>query len=291
MRSRVHWTTTSLLWCCALRKRTAEVVVPLSPRIRLIDAEEVAPGVTKVNLRGRLDATGVLSVKTTFGQLAEAQEQLIVDLSRVSFIASTGLRTLIAGARSIAARGGRMVFLQPEPSVESVLISSGTDQVIPVFQTLSDAIVAVCQGEADDEDFPSRALSFSLEIPRSEEGIARLASWVDEVAILVNLSQRTEYALRLCLEEAVTNIVMRGQPEPGVAAELIVLRLVADRDRISVTIQDQCAAYNPLAQPPERGPAEAGEGGLGIGLMRQHARDVSWSRIGQWNRLALSIPR
>jgi anti-anti-sigma factor len=265
--------------------------VPISPRILLIDAEEAAPGVTKVNLRGRLDATGVQSVGATFARLAQTQEQLIVDLSRVSFIASTGLRTLISGARALAARGGRMVFLHPEPAVEGVLIKSGTDQVIPVFHTLADAICAVCAGDGDDDALSGRALSFALEIDRTQHGVARVGAWVDELAILLNLNQRTEYALRLCLEEAVTNVVMRATPPPGVPADRVELRLVADRERLSLTVQDQCAPYNPLLPPPERPAGEVSEGGLGIGLMRQHARDVAWSRVGQWNRLALSIVR
>lgn len=262
----------------------------LSPRIRLIDAEEVAPGVTKVNLRGRLDATGVLAVEHTFAQLAGTQQQLIVDLSRVSFIASTGLRTLIAGAKEIARRGGRMVLLQPDPPVEAVLISSGTDHVIPVFGTLADAICEVCRGAPDDELPLARSSSFSLEIERSDKGVARLASWVDELAILLNLSQRTEYSLRLCLEEAVTNIVLRALPVPGVDGGQVALRLVSEPDRLTVAIQDRCAAFDPLSQPPERA-SPTGEGGLGIDLMRQHARDVAWSRVGSANRLVLTIAR
>ncbi len=263
-----------------------------SPRILLIDTEEVAPDVTKVNLRGRLDATGVHAVQGTFGRLAQSQEQLIVDLSRVSFIASTGLRTLIAGAHSISGRGGRMVCLHPEPSVEAVLISSGADQVIPVFQNLSEAICAVCMGEIDEEELPRQSLSFSLETERTLHGVSRVGAWVDELAILLNLSQRTEYALRLCLEEATTNIVMRATPEAGVDGERIGLRLVSDGDQLSVTIQDQCAPYNPLLEPPERAaPGSRAEGGLGINLMRQHARNLAWSRVGQSNRLALTIPR
>ncbi len=70
-----------------------------SQRILLIDTEEIIPGITKLNLRGRLDAPGAQIIDTTFAAMAGAQERLIVDLSRVSFIASAGLRTLIAGAR------------------------------------------------------------------------------------------------------------------------------------------------------------------------------------------------
>lgn len=259
------------------------------PRL-LIDSEEVAPEVTKVNLRGRLDANAVQTISATFDRVARSQAQLIVDLSRVTFIASTGLRTLISAARALAARKGRMVFLGPEPSVEAVLITSGTDAVVPIYQDLMEAICAVSLSGDDDDELPGTSLPFSLEVDRSMRGVARVGAWVDELAILLNLSQRTEYALRLCLEEAVTNIVTHAQPVTGVDPSRIGLRLIAERKQLWVTVQDQCEEYNPLQNVGVVQEA-SGEGGLGIGLLRQHARDVAWSRVGSANRLMLTIPR
>jgi anti-sigma B factor antagonist len=266
---------------------------PLStgPRL-LIDTEEVAPGVTKVNLRGRLDANGVQTISATFDRVARTQAQLIVDLSRVSFIASTGLRTLIGAARSVASRQGRMVFLGPEASVESVLITSGTDAVVPIFQDLTEAIFAVSIDGVDTDDLPATSLAFSLQVDRSMRGVARVGAWVDELAILLNLSHRAEYALRLCLEEAVTNIVTHAKPVPGVDAEKVGLRLIAEPGQLCMTLQDQCEEYNPLRSGDVGATQDvSGEGGLGIGLLRQHARDVTWSRVGPINRLMLTIPR
>jgi len=262
-----------------------------SPRL-LIDAEDVAPGVTKLNLRGRLDANAIQSISPVFDRMARTQAQLIVDLSRVTFIASTGLRTLISAARSVASRGGSMVFLGPEPSVESVLITSGADVVVPICRDLPSAICAVSTGADDEDDRPATSLPFSLQVDRSMRGVARVSAWVDELAILLNLSQRTEYALRLSLEEAVTNIVTHARPLPGVDAEHVSLRLIAEPARLSVTVQDQCEEYNPLQVADMDVPADpTGEGGLGISLLRQHARDVTWSRVGPVNRLMLTIPR
>ncbi len=263
----------------------------IGPRL-LIDTEEVAPGVTKVNLRGRLDANGVQTISTTFDRVARTQSQLIVDLSRVSFIASTGLRTLISAARAVASRDGRMVFLGPEASVESVLITSGTSVVIPIFHDLVEAICGVSVGGLDDDDLPTSSLPFSLQVDRSMRGVARVGAWVDELAILLNLSHRSEYALRLCLEEAITNIVTHGRPLPGVDGERVGLRLIAEPNQLCLTLQDQCEGYNPLQTGMLSASLDVtGEGGLGIGLLRQHARDVTWSRVGQANRLMLTIPR
>ena len=262
-----------------------------APRILLIDTEAVVRGVIKVNLRGRLDVSGAQSIDATFSRLAGARQRLIVDLSRVSFIASAGLRTLILASRRIAADDGRMVFLLPDPSVESVLIASGIDRIVPVCRTVPDAVQAVSLGDGDDDPFPDKPLVFTLQVARTPQGLRRIGAWVDELGILTNLSARCEYALRLCLEEAVSAIIAHALPMPGANADLVSLRLIADPNQLAITIQDQCASFNPLAIDEADEPAPATEGALGIQLLRQHARDLAWSRVGLTNRLAMTIPR
>jgi anti-anti-sigma factor len=268
-----------------------------SQRVLLIDTEEIVPGVTKLNLRGRLDAPAAQIIDHTFAKMAGAQERLIVDLSRVTFIASAGLRTLISGARGLIARQGRMVCLDPDPLVEQVLVRSGVDRLIPVCRELAEAVRVVSvgggTGRGDPEDEP---LPFDLTVDRTMAGIRRAGAWVDELAILLTLSGETEYALRLCLEEAVTNIVNHAMPESGPAdnaPDSVVFRLLADSGKLRVTIEDRCGSFNPLATPLPRpdDPAPEGEGGLGITLLRRHADEVNWERDGAINRLSITLPR
>jgi anti-anti-sigma factor len=108
-----------------------------------LETEEVAPGVTKANLTGRLDIGGSLEIDLAFSALASSQRALIVDLSQVDFIASLGLRMLIVGARTVQRKGGRMILLRPPIAVEAVLVSSGTDNVVPILRNLDEAIHAV----------------------------------------------------------------------------------------------------------------------------------------------------
>jgi anti-sigma B factor antagonist len=266
-----------------------------SQRILLIDTEEIISGITKLNLRGRLDAPGAQIIDNAFAAMAGAQERLIVDLSRVSFIASAGLRTLIAGARGLIARQGRMVCLDPDPLVEQVLLRSGVDRLIPVCRELSEAVRIVSvgggAGRGDPEDEP---LPFDLEVDRTMNGVRRVGAWVDELAILLNLSGETEYALRLCLEEAVTNIVNHATPASLEGQrDSVALHLVANAATLRMTIEDHCGSFNPLSTPLPRpdDPAPEGEGGLGITLLRRHADQVSWVRDGTINRLSIVLPR
>ena len=108
-----------------------------------MEIEEVAPGVVKANLFGRLDIGGSAEIDLAFNALVASQRALIVDLSRVDFIASMGLRLLIVAGRTMMHNGARIVLLAPPIAVEAVLISSGTDNVVPIWRRLDDAIRAV----------------------------------------------------------------------------------------------------------------------------------------------------
>jgi anti-anti-sigma factor len=108
-----------------------------------LETEEIAPGVTKVNLTGRLDIGGSQEIEAQFNALASAQRAIIVDLTQVDFVSSLGLRLLIVGARTVRRLGGRMILFRPLIAVEAVLISSGTDNVVPILRNLDEAIHAV----------------------------------------------------------------------------------------------------------------------------------------------------
>jgi anti-anti-sigma factor len=108
-----------------------------------LETEEVAPGVTKANLTGRLDIGGSQEIDLAFSALTGAHRAVIVDLSQVDFVASLGLRLLIVGARTVQRKGGRMVLFRPPIEVEAVLVSSGTDNVVPILRNLDEAIHAV----------------------------------------------------------------------------------------------------------------------------------------------------
>jgi anti-anti-sigma factor len=108
-----------------------------------LETEDVAPGVTKASLTGRLDIEGARQIDLHFNVLAGSRRALIVDLAAVTFVASMGLRTLMLGFKAIASKSGKAVILSPTPEVQDVLVSSGIDTLAPIVFSLPDAITAV----------------------------------------------------------------------------------------------------------------------------------------------------
>lgn len=108
-----------------------------------IATEELPDGITKVILDGSLGIEGAAAVDLKMNVIAGTSKAVLVDLQKVSFIGSMGLRALVAPARAIKNRGGKIVLFGPNESVEKVLKSSGIDTVIPVHHDLQTALAAL----------------------------------------------------------------------------------------------------------------------------------------------------
>jgi len=108
-----------------------------------ISTEELEGGITRVILDGRLDIEGAAAVDLPMNVIAGSKKAVIVDLQNVSFLGSMGLRALVAPARAIKGRGGKVVIFGPNELVEKVLKNSGVDTLIPIHHDLQAAIAAV----------------------------------------------------------------------------------------------------------------------------------------------------
>jgi anti-anti-sigma factor len=108
-----------------------------------IATEELADGITKVALDGRLDIAGAAAVDLKMNVIAGNAKKLLIDLQKVSFLGSMGLRSIVLPARAVHSRGGKVVLFAPDQMVESVLKTSGIDNLLPIYHDLSAAIAAL----------------------------------------------------------------------------------------------------------------------------------------------------
>lgn len=80
------------------------------------------PGVDVVTASGELDLTTATRLRTVlFDRVLCSQPVLVLDLSAVTFMDSTGIGTLVAARRWTNARGARLVLVADDGPVLKVL--------------------------------------------------------------------------------------------------------------------------------------------------------------------------
>jgi serine/threonine-protein kinase RsbW len=117
--------------------------------------------------------------------------------------------------------------------------------------------------------------------------LERLAVWIEDWAAQ-DLSADVSFAVQVCLEEAVANIMMYSATKD---APLEIVVEVERRDQTLVArIEDNGSAFDPtqVAWPPVPASlAEAKVGHLGVHLMRSFANGMHYERRDSRNRLTM----
>jgi len=108
-----------------------------------ISTEELDGGITKIALDGRLDIAGAAVVDLKMNIAAGSAQKLLIDLQKVTFLGSMGLRSIVLPARAVHSRGGKVVLFAPGEMVESVLKTSGIDSMLPIHHDLAAALAAL----------------------------------------------------------------------------------------------------------------------------------------------------
>jgi anti-sigma regulatory factor (Ser/Thr protein kinase) len=117
--------------------------------------------------------------------------------------------------------------------------------------------------------------------------LQRLAGWLERLA-QQGMSSDVSFAVQLCLEEAVANIIMYGTAR-GDRLEIAV-ELERNGGTLVARIEDNGRQFDPTRAPP---PAvatsleQAKVGDLGIHLMRSFASGMDYERRDGRNRLTL----
>jgi len=102
---------------------------------------ELAGNVTCVRLIGRLDAPGADQIGSRFSAaVVSPGRNAVVDLSGVSFIASLGMRLLIASARGLGTKGATMVVFAAPELVQNALEQAAMDQIIAIVDSEAAAL-------------------------------------------------------------------------------------------------------------------------------------------------------
>ncbi|NND85089.1 MAG: ATP-binding protein [Acidimicrobiia bacterium] len=132
----------------------------------------------------------------------------------------------------------------------------------------------------------------SIILAKDHSELIRLGEWVAATADRLGLDESLAFKVDLCLVEAVTNVIDYGFKDDG--EHEIVVFLESDGPEVSVLVEDDGRAFNPLkARDPKLATSldEVTIGGLGIHLFKTYTQDLRYERKGGKNRLTLIFER
>jgi serine/threonine-protein kinase RsbW len=117
--------------------------------------------------------------------------------------------------------------------------------------------------------------------------LERLAGWIEGWA-QQSVSPDVSFAVQLCLEEAVANVIMYGGAKDALLE--IAVEVEHNGDALVAMIEDNGRQFDPTTVPPPAvavSLAEAKVGDVGIHLMRSFASGMHYERRDGRNRLTL----
>jgi anti-sigma regulatory factor (Ser/Thr protein kinase) len=119
----------------------------------------------------------------------------------------------------------------------------------------------------------------------------RLPLWVDSLAATYGIPESVKFAINLCLEEVVSNVIRHGYSGKG--EERVTVQCLSPRPGSFVfTVEDDAEPFNPLEQTalPNVGEQDAGQiGGQGIRLLRGFSHMLEYEAKPAGNRLRIGF--
>ena len=128
-------------------------------------------------------------------------------------------------------------------------------------------------------------------MPASLDAIAQEMAWLEQKGERGQWPSKTLFALTLCADEALTNIVTHAKPDGGGLLQIQLLMCSSDMG-IALCIADDGAEFDPTARASEalaKTLDEAEVGGHGLRLMRHYLQRFEYRRSQGWNWLLLSV--
>jgi len=107
-----------------------------------MEIADTADGLVNVTLVGRLDTPAVEHIEPHLvASLVPRGARAIVDLSRLEFVGSMGLRMFITIARDLARNNGKLVLYSPQPWVNVMFTTAALHTIVAVRSDAASAAV------------------------------------------------------------------------------------------------------------------------------------------------------
>jgi anti-sigma B factor antagonist len=105
---------------------------------------QMVDGILVLHLEGELDTYNCGQLRSgVVEQVEQGHNQIIVDMSGVEYIDSTGLGSLVGGLKRVSERGGAMRIVCNNPQILKVFEITGLNKVFAIYRTRDEAIASV----------------------------------------------------------------------------------------------------------------------------------------------------
>lgn len=124
--------------------------------------------------------------------------------------------------------------------------------------------------------------------------LAPMYPWVDAIASAYGVPEPTRYAMQLCLEEALTNVVRHGYNGDPNKTIRIEFERHGEREMV-FSVEDSAPHFRPfdpdvpLEEPAPVTLETVKPGGQGIRLMRKFSKFMEWEPLDCGNRLRIGF--
>ena len=115
-----------------------------------IQDEEIDADTHVIELGGEVDLYTAPEFKERLVQVIEdGKKQLVVDLSKATFIDSTTLGVLVGGVKRLRPTGGSLALVCTDDNITKIFEITGLDRVFPIHASRDEALTAVRSAAAE----------------------------------------------------------------------------------------------------------------------------------------------
>jgi anti-anti-sigma factor len=96
---------------------------------------------TVVSVTGKMDAVSSPELEKELSQLmAEGEKDFVIDFAGLDYISSAGLRVILATAKRLKEKEGKILLASLQDMVKEVFEISGFSAIIPIYESVESAL-------------------------------------------------------------------------------------------------------------------------------------------------------
>jgi serine/threonine-protein kinase RsbW len=128
-----------------------------------------------------------------------------------------------------------------------------------------------------------------MTLSSSLSDLGRIPPWIERLAAPYAIPENTRFAMDLCLEEVLSNVIRHGYG--GNPGRHIFVQFSSPREGyFTFVVEDEAPRFDPLSVPQSPGPVkEAQASGNGIRLLHRFADTLQYQATPIGNRLTIGF--